>query len=291
MFDREVVDGEEVFHPQPRAASQWAGGSTMRGLASSALMARCAEHAVPANQAMRPVRWTADLSRPVPMRPSRLRFELLREGRRLKLVDVEMIQDGLVVARGRALFLRPADRSSSSSSIWVGDVRSELPPRAMKPTTPERRLYFSEDVGWTSTAAEHQNASRKQIWTFAAALVSGEPPTPFQSAAGVADLASVVTHWGTHGVEYINADITLSLARLPRGPELGITAAKHLADTGIAIGTAFMHDREGVFGTATASALTGRERSVSPGARDRTTSKGQSRFPRKPGATDGVTLS
>ncbi|HEY7043754.1 MAG TPA: acyl-CoA thioesterase domain-containing protein, partial [Nocardioidaceae bacterium] len=254
------------WHPTPAATSQWASGSTMRGQASSALMARAAEQTIGPASGLRPARWTADLSRPVPMRPSTVQATVLRSGRRLRSVDVELIQEGSVMARARALFL--AVDNDVAGQNWETTHSLALPPPDMTPDTPEPRLYYSEAENWSTRAAPHRNNSRKQMWTFPFSVVEHERATPFQFAAGAADLASPVSFWEAAGISYINADITLALARLPGAGGIGVAAAGRVASSGIAVGTVLMHDREGIFGTATVSAIWSGDRRVDPGDRD-----------------------
>jgi acyl-CoA thioesterase superfamily protein len=256
----------DLLLPRPGAASTWADGRTVRGMASSAVMARAAEQAIAAAgiDDLRPARWTADLSRPVPMEPMRTRAEILRRGRRVCLVDVELLVGDTVVARARGLYVR-AGATSGPGRVWQPARTLVLPPEELRPTVAGTRLHHSDEGGWTTEAAPHQNASRKQIWLVPVPIVETEIPSPFQVAAAVADLASVVTHWGDAGLAHINADLTLSLARLPRGAGLGVAALERVEADGVAIGTALVHDGEGVIGTSTVTAVLNQGLVVNPG--------------------------
>jgi len=86
--------------------------------------------------------------------------------------------------------------------------------------------------------------------------------TPFQAVASIADNTSIVTNWGSNGIEYINSDISLGLARLPAGIEVGLRALDHIAADGIAVGVAEVFDRRGTLGTATVTALANTRRTV-----------------------------
>jgi acyl-coenzyme A thioesterase PaaI-like protein len=266
FFSAEAVSGVELLHPTSKAAGTWAAGSTIRGPAISAVMARAAERIVAPETGLRPARWTLDLSRPVPMAASTVRAEVVRAGRRLRLVDVQLVQDGEPYAWARALFLRGG--GAGAGLVWSPANAVALPPEGLRPGTAESRVYFSEEVGWTPNAAPHGNASRKQIWNFPSAVVTDEVATPFQACAAAADLASVVTNWGTEGVAYINADLSMNLARLPRGLEVGVSAVARIAADGLATGTALLHDRGGVIGTSTVSAIGNADRAIDPAARD-----------------------
>ena len=93
-------------------------------------------------------------------------------------------------------------------------------------------------------------------------IVLDEPVTAFQAVASIADNTSLVTNWGTDGVEYINSDISLALARRPAGVAIGLRALDHVAADGIAVGTAEVFDRLGPLGTATVTCLANALRTV-----------------------------
>jgi hypothetical protein len=106
------------------------------------------------------------------------------------------------------------------------------------------------------------------VWQTSVEVVEGEQPSAFQLAAAAADLASLVTHWSTDGLLHINADISLNLARLPLGGEVGLVAMDRAEDNGVAIGAAVVRDRVGILGVSVATSLTGRDRAVDPRSRD-----------------------
>jgi hypothetical protein len=155
-----------------------------------------------------------------------------------------------------------------AGSRWAPEHRLDPPPPDVVLGPPEFRLYRSEPAGWSSAAAAHENNSRKEVWHGYPTTVDGEAPSPFQAAAAIADLASVVTHWGDAPLGFINVDITLTLARLPIGRELGLMALDRVEADGLAVGTALVHDRAGALGTSTACALANGDRVVNPRQRD-----------------------
>jgi hypothetical protein len=86
-------------------------------------------------------------------------------------------------------------------------------------------------------------------------LVGGVALTPFVRAAIAGDVASSLTHFGSAGLQFINADYSLTLARLPDGDHIGLTALTHYSHDGVATGAATVFDRNGPIGSATATAL------------------------------------
>ena len=79
--------------------------------------------------------------------------------------------------------------------------------------------------------------------------------TPFVRVATAADLSSPIANSGPGGLAFINADITLNLARLPRSEWLGYETIFHQNAEGIAAASCVVHDLEGAIGLSTVSAV------------------------------------
>jgi hypothetical protein len=252
--------------PQPVACSRWSDNQ-MHGVAISGALARAMEQAVAerGRTELRPARYTVDLFKPAAMAPCTTTAQVVREGPRLCLVDAALLQDGTPVARASAIFLRPGD--SPAGEVWSPGTEVSPPPLDLAPVSDDLRvpLFGSDDAGWTGSFAEHQNGSRHYTWQTAVPVVAGETPTPFQAVASIADSASMVTNWGSNGVEFINTDIALTMSRLPVSLEIGLTALERTEHDGIASGTALVHDRAGVLGTAMVASIANARRTVNFG--------------------------
>ncbi|MDA3624105.1 thioesterase family protein [Saccharopolyspora sp. WRP15-2] len=257
FFQAEGAPGSEILHPQSRARAQWGGGGQLRGMAVSGALARVAEqaaHQPDSTGNLRPARWTLDLFRPASVAPCSVAATVVRRGRRICLVDSVLHQQDRIVARGSALFL--AAGGPARGKVWCPDTSPSAPPPALHPSTAEPRLYYSDDIGWTGSPQPHQNSSRKMTWHFPSPVVEGEQPTPFQQAAMVADVVNIVTNWGDAGLEFINADVTLALARLPEtSQEMGLACEQRIEEDGVAVGNATVFDRRGILGMTSVSAL------------------------------------
>lgn len=251
--------------PTPLACSMWSDDQ-MHGVAVSGALARAAELRLreTGRTDLRPARWVVDLFKAARMRPCTLTTEVVREGSRIVLVDVTLSQDGGRVARASATFLKPSE--TAPGEVWEPSERPSPPPLDVAPESDEPRVPFvCSSSGWSQDFTEHQNASRKGSWSSAIPVVPGEPLTPFQAVAAAADGASMVTNWGTKGVEYINTDIALTLAREPVGVEIGLLATDRVEHEGIASGTTSVFDRAGALGTVTVAALANARRTVDMG--------------------------
>ena len=187
---------------------------------------------------------------------------MVRQGNRLCLVDAVLEQDGEAVARASGLFLRPGE--PATGAVWAPDETPEPPPVELAPETDRPRvpLFASEGVGWAPSFTDHQNAGRKSTWQVAVPVVPGERPSGFVAAGGVADVTSMLTNWGENGIEHINTDITLTLAREPHGVEIGLHAQDRVTAEGIAVGTVTVFDRDGRLGTAVVTSVANTRRTV-----------------------------
>jgi hypothetical protein len=255
-----------VLRPEPVACSRWSDNQ-MHGIAVSGALARAIEQQVEerGRTDLRPARCTVDLFRPAAMTACTTTAHVVREGPRLCLVDATLAQDGTPVARASAVFLRPGQ--SPTGVVWSPGTEVTPPPVDLAPVSDDPRvpLFGSDEAGWTTSFAAHQNGSRKFTWQTAIPVVAGERPTPFQAVASIVDSASMVTNWGSNGVEFINTDISLTLARLPVSLEIGLVAVERTEYDGIASGTALVHDRDGVLGAAMVASLANTRRTVNFG--------------------------
>ena len=251
-----TVDGD-CYRPGPMTRGPW--GAAMGGQIVGGLLGWGIEQSgVGAD--FQPARLTVDLLRPALLEPVRIQTSVQREGRRIRVIDGVLTQNGKTVARASALFLRRGEHPD-------GEVWST--PQAMPPL-PTSSEGFPVDMpfliwGYGATlegspgiaAGEWEQAdSQKFAWTrLYRPMVHGFPLTPFTRLAFVGDVTSSLTHWGTDGLRYINADYTVTASRLPDGEYVGLAAQSHYGTAGVATGSAILFDRHGPLGTSSALAL------------------------------------
>lgn len=256
-----TLDDEQLV-PTEFSRSMWSADQ-MHGVAVSGALARGLEVRLAelGRDDLQPARYTVDLFKPARMSPCTVTTTVVREGRRICLIDAMLLQDDEPVARASCIFLLPTE--SPTGDVWTPDDHPVPPPEDVAPVSDEPRVpHFTSDEPWSQSFAEHQNAGRKQTWQVGLPVVDGEKGTPFQSVASVADSTSMVVNWGTEGVQFINADITLALARPPVGLEIGLSATDRVERDGIAVGTVEVFDRAGPLGTAMVTALANASRPV-----------------------------
>ncbi len=253
---------DDQLVPTDISRSMWSPDQ-MHGVAISGALARALEVKLAEVDRLdlQPARYTVDLFQPAKMAPCTVATEVVREGRRLCLIDATLLQDGVRVARASCIFLKPSE--SPTGDVWTPDDHPAPPPQDVVPISDEPRVpFFNSDVSWSQSFPEHQNAGRKTTWQVGLPVVVGEAGTPFQSVAAIADATSMVVNWGTAGVQFINTDITLALARPPVSLEIGLSATDRVEIDGIAVGTVEVFDRAGPLGTAMVTSLANAKRPV-----------------------------
>ena len=171
------------------------------------------------------------------------------------------LQNGRVVARASALFLRRS--AEPDGQVWSA-------PAAMPPVPADSGPIESEVpfAIWTYSASSaagsagmppyewKQAGAQKFAWArMFRPMVAGHPLTPFTARALAGDVVSSLTHWGTAGLRYINADYTVAIRRLPEGAYIGLAAQSYYGSDGVGAGAATLFDRTGPIGTGTAVAL------------------------------------
>lgn len=267
FFDVRSSPQGELLIPSRNTASGW-GTDYLRGMAVSGALARATEQAVeelhPENL-MRPARFTLDLFRPARNLETRVRTEVVRSGRRLMLIDAVLEQHGKDVARSATLFLNPT--RTPDGQVWNSVSEPVAPPPELEPDEDDERIYFDERHGWTRSSSSAHVPSRHQSWHFPTPVVSGEALTAFQMAASIADVSNVIANWGDQGLAFINGDVTLTLARLPRALNMGLSATGRVEREGISSGSAVLYDRDGVFGMSLVTGVANPDARVDPRTR------------------------
>lgn len=263
-----VATSTDTFEPTPAAGGHW-GESLISGPAVAGLAAWALErdYGMPG---FLPTRFTVDLVRPAHQVPCRVQTRLIRDGRRVRFIDCDVLQGDSLVARASAVYYRQSE--SPPGSEWTPTAKFSAPEGAYG----DGLLVGSDGAGWGVLGAEHQNTSLKRAYYRGADVVTGEPVTPFVRSVIVAEAAAnMVVNMGTAGIGYINGDLTLGLSRLPNSEFIGVQGDSRSAADGVAVGTVSLFDSAGSIGTALITSLanpavqidfTGSPRTAAPGA-------------------------
>lgn len=238
---------DECFLPTVNAQSHW-GDDHLNGPAIVGLAARALETAFGLPEFL-PARLTVDLFKAARGVPTTTEVTLVREGRRVRNSECEIVQDGVTVAR--AILVQYRRTAAPRGHEWVPAADFVFPADVDETWI----QMHSDGVGWTRTMADHQNAERKCVVNRGIDVVEGWQNTPFVNAVMIAEATSLVTNLGTQGIGYINGDLTVALARLPEGERIGVRADSHWVSDGIAVGAATLFDDAGAFGSGLVTAV------------------------------------
>jgi acyl-CoA thioesterase len=234
--------------PTPFAQSHW-GDDHLNGPAVVGLAARALEVDCGSSDFM-PTRLTVDLFRAARGVPTAVTVRVVRDGRRIRSAECEVAQEGRLVARATLLQYRRSE--APPGRLWAAPMIFPPPPAVDEAVLTQ---MGSQGGGWSRSPGDHQNDSRKRFYNRAIEVVAGEKNSQFVRAVMAAEATSLVTNLGTHGVGYINGDLTVGLARLPVGEWIGVQGDSHWASDGVAVGTTTLFDQSGAFGSGMTTAV------------------------------------
>ncbi|HVK99429.1 MAG TPA: hypothetical protein VM553_06420, partial [Dongiaceae bacterium] len=201
--------------------------------------------------------------RPVPNAALTVVLRRIRAGKRIVLDEAQLQADGKTVAVATGLFAQQqpvtlpeyAPRSAPLSPL--PDALEEVSFRdvlfAKSDDLPEG-LHTTVRMRPISTLTE---SGHGRAWlALPVPIVDGYVTTPFMRAALTADFSNGVGQLSLgDSVGVINADISLHLLRLPQGEWLGLNATTLLQPSGLGVVTAELHDRQGLCGLVSQSAM------------------------------------
>jgi hypothetical protein len=223
----------------------------LHGRLLAGLAARAVERDDPA-EGLRLTRLTLDMFRFPPMQPYSVTCRSVRSGRRVHVVEVSIASGGSEVARASVLLLRTGphpDVTAWRPAPWDVPMPDALEaPTGEGPTGWDIRLITPG--GFWST--EQKRLWTRDIWQ----LVEGEELSPTVRAALAADLPNPLANSGAEGLRFINADLSLFLARAPASEWLGLEVTGHVGADGVALGSCTMYDTTGPIGYSTVCAVT-----------------------------------
>jgi hypothetical protein len=238
-----VADGS-LLVPTPVAASPWSD-EMINGHHIGGLIAWAVERDLP-DADLRVARLTVDMFKPVPMRPLRIETYPVREGRRIRVLEVGIFDGDSEVTRGSALLLKASEHPDGDP--WA------LPEWDVPGPDDVAGPRLDTGLSWEIRRMTDWNVEQGQVWLRELVpFVAGQSLSPLVRAALMADFAHPLGNSGRHGLSFINADLTLYLARYPHGEWIGMESAGHLGSAGVAIGSAWMYDQAGRFAHAVAA--------------------------------------
>ena len=245
------VDGNKV-EVSPNAAGPW-DPRMQHGSAPAALVVWAAE-AIPTRVEMRIARVTIDLMRPVPLAPLALHTEVLREGRKIELCAVRLLADGIVVVAASVLKVK---RQAQPLPSDICDLPVELPGPEQSREDPAQFSNSPFITGMQLRAARGKFGvpGPGAIWyRVDRPLVEGFGVSQAMRAVVAADFCNGTSAaLDFHDWIFLNADLTVSMAREPVGEWILVDAESWIGPEGAGLAMARLADRRGYFGRAAQS--------------------------------------
>ncbi|MEO3784912.1 acyl-CoA thioesterase domain-containing protein [Actinocorallia sp. B10E7] len=251
-----TLSGFELI-PAPHARGPWAP-DMLHGRLLGGLLARAIEREHGTDE-LRPARLTVDLYRSSKLVPLTVSTEPVRDGRRIRVADASVTGPDGTIARASCVMLRPG--SHPPGTAWTPEPWDVPSPDELGEPNPREGGGMPTFEMWRigEGNGDWNGEQRRRVWMREAQpLVEDEPLSPFVRVALAADLASPIAHWSTRGLNYINADYTINLSRMPEGDVLGLEAGGHLSADGIASGHCVLYDLSGPLGYINTIALANR---------------------------------
>lgn len=239
VFDRHGDD----FVPTVLATGPW-DPRLQGGVTINALIAHLVEvYPCPAEMVI--ARLVIDIMKPTRMDAIQTRIEVLREGKRLQLLQIEVLQDGVATVRATALRVRVSDSPGTEAIVYP-------PPSPELPGFHRTKSPMHHIVETRLESGGLEVIGPGVVWSrIDGEILPGTAITPFVQAAMAADFGSglsSIVNWREWS--FANVDITLHLARMPHGPWLRIAAASEGAGNGLAVVHSRLADELGEFGHA-----------------------------------------
>lgn len=249
-----------MWLPQPCCAGPWSA-SALHGGPVAALAVSVAEQLLPGEHLVTS-RMTLELVRPVPMQPLETQVRLIKSGRRVNLVDVEILADGRHAALARV-------QRTSFEPVQLPPLEgtgAELTPPTTRPEDyappdPKHRHPDFRRSAFVGGACEMRTPRPEGIFAHGtidawlhvfADLSPGCPLSPAAAVCAAADCSNALGAPEAPGTatRFINADLTVHLVRAPHDRWVHMHPTTVWMDHGIGHTRCALADRLGMLGTA-----------------------------------------
>lgn len=251
--------GDDRFLPGDAARGPW-DAAALHGGPTAALLAGAAEALL---EDLFPARVSVELLRPVPVAPLAVTTQLIRPGRKVRLVQGEVrTEDGTVVATATVLGIRRAD-----VPVPPEGRPAATPPPGPDTVPPAAREDVSISATWDAfhnVGVEHRFVrgsfaapGPSTDWIrLAVPVVADRPTTPLQRVMAAADFGNGISGVADfRDLMFINPDLTVHLHRLPEGEWVGLDAVSSLEGHGVGLAQSALWDERGPLGRSLQSLL------------------------------------
>jgi hypothetical protein len=254
LFEAVAAD---VFLPTDASRGPWSP-EALHGGPVAALLAGGVE---PLLEDLHPARITVELLRPAPVAPIRRTGRVIRAGRKVRLVGVDLTtEDGTSVATATALGIRRAEVPVPVQGAPAGPPLPDSVPEASRAdvrAVADYDAFHNSGVEHRFVAGSFLESGPVQDWIrLRVPVVAGEETSPFQRVVAAADFGngvSSIADWTT--TTFINPDLTIHLHRLPEGEWVCLDAVSVLEGNGVGLAQSALWDERGPIGRSLQSLL------------------------------------
>jgi hypothetical protein len=236
------VDGANAV-TSPHAAGPW-DPNMQHGGAPASLVVWAAER-IPAAVPMQIARVTIDLMRPVPVAPLTVESEVLREGRKIQLCAVRLKANGVLTVGATVLKIK---RQAQPLPDDVTEPPLDVAAPEQSRIEPQNSPF---GMGMTIRAARGRfgGPGPGAIWYRAERpLIAGSPISQAMRAVAASDFCNASSALDFRQWIFLNADLTVSMAREPVGEWILLDAVSWIGPDGAGLAVARLADTKGYFG-------------------------------------------
>lgn len=256
MIDALFHENDGLLIPSPLTRGGWSDHA-QHGGPPAGILARAIE-LVPTANPMQVVRFTIDIFREVPISPLSIQTEIVKDGRRIQLVEAILSASGVPVARAVALKIRRTDlkadiTGTSALVVPPGPHPEDLPlfdgPDAFGLHDRLARFHTHAVEIRTLDQSFARPVPGQSWFRLRTTLIHGEKMTSYQTAATLSDLANGNAQaLDPRDWMFVNPDITLYLHRYPVGDWLAMTSSAAQSSRGIGVTETRLFDTTGPTG-------------------------------------------
>lgn len=257
IFER---DGE-YFIPSENASSPW-GPTLLHGAATSGLIGYAVEQAADTEK-MQLARLTIDLFRPVPRERLNMKTRVLRQGRKIQVLEISLLCSGVEVCRASAVLLikSPLDVPAHGiPSVKKPEGPEGIVARSIRSAGPEEMAKLPpgfHNVMEIRSADNTFGEGKGTVWIrIPSQIIAGVDNTPLMTIAAISDLGNGMSQLRIDDdTGIINADISMHLYRMPKGEWICLDAQTKVEVTGVGIVETRLFDQYGIIGMVNQACL------------------------------------
>ena len=239
-----------TFEPTAATESPWASDA-QHGGPPTALLAHVLRAAQDAD-GMRIARITNEFLGSIPRTPLTAQTSVVRDGRRIRLVEASLLADGKPVAIARAWQIATSGEGGIPAEGLVSAAAPPLPDAMSREYFSGFRHWgYGESIEWRWVRGSFDSAGEAVVWARPRIpLVAGQPMHPLERILVVADSANGVSsalspsQW-----LFIPPSITVTLHRYPEGDWVYLSAVSTLAPDGLGSTLGTLGDPGGPIGS------------------------------------------